>query len=201
MRRGHLIVMLKEPRPGRVKTRLAAGIGSVAAAWWMRHQTAALLARLEDPRWRLVLAVSPDAARASRFWPAHLPRIGQGAGDLGRRMMRAARAMPAGPALVIGGDIPGLTRAHVARAFAALGQHDAVLGPAEDGGYWAIGFAHPRRWRERALDGVRWSSEHSLADTLARLGGARVALVDRLADVDAAEELRAIGRDGHRARW
>ncbi|PRX37050.1 hypothetical protein SAMN05216257_10168 [Meinhardsimonia xiamenensis] len=200
MRRGHLIVMLKEPRPGRVKTRLARGIGTVAAAWWVRHQTARLLRRLEDRRWRLVLAVSPDTARGSRAWPAHLPRMPQGRGHLGRRMMRVMRAMPAGPALVVGGDIPALGPGHIARAFRALGSHDAVLGPAEDGGYWAIGLAHPRRWREQLLDGVRWSSEHALADTRARLGRARVALIDLLADVDEPEELRAIGRDGRRAR-
>ena len=74
--------MLKEPRPGRVKTRLGRDIGMIGAAWWFRHQVAGLLRRLDDPRWHLVLAVAPDhAGLTSRVWPAHLPRIPQGPGD------------------------------------------------------------------------------------------------------------------------
>ena len=145
MMRQILVVMLKEPRPGRVKTRLGREIGMTAAAWWFRHQTAHLLRRVEDPRWHLVLAVSPDAeGMASRVWPAHLPRVAQGAGDLGDRMARLFRSLPPGPVCIIGADIPGITPAHVARAFAALGAHDAVIGPAPDGGYWLIGLRRSR---------------------------------------------------------
>ena len=78
--RRYLIVMVKEPRPGRVKSRLGRDIGMVAAAWWFRHQVARLLRDVEDPRWQVVLAVSPDhAGLNSRVWPAHLPRVAQGA--------------------------------------------------------------------------------------------------------------------------
>ena len=74
-----LVVMLKEPRPGRVKTRLGREIGLTGSAWWFRHQTRSLLMRLRDPRWQIVLAVAPDAeGLTSRVWPADLPRIPQG---------------------------------------------------------------------------------------------------------------------------
>ncbi|MDD9740576.1 glycosyltransferase [Marinovum sp. SP66] len=188
-----LIVMLKEPRPGRVKTRLGRDIGMGAAAWWFRHQTGRLLRRLEDPRWQLILAVAPDRdGLQSRVWPAHLQRLPQGGGDLGARMARVFRSLPPGPACIIGGDIPGVTPAHVARAFAALGGHDAAFGPAPDGGYWLIGLRHPGRAPAGFLTGVRWSTEHAMADSIATLPGHRIARVDRLADVDTAADLAPV---------
>ncbi|WP_428927186.1 TIGR04282 family arsenosugar biosynthesis glycosyltransferase [Marinibacterium sp. SX1] len=189
MRRGQLVVMLKVPRPGRVKTRLGRDIGQVAAAWWFRHQVAGLLRRLRDPRWDIVLAVAPDAeGLAARVWPADLARRAQGRGDLGARMARQLRAAP-GPVCLVGGDIPGMTRAHVARAFRALGAADAVLGPAPDGGFWLIGLSPRRAPPPGLFDGARWSTAHALEDTLKSLADRRVALVDTLRDVDTAADL------------
>jgi len=182
--------MLKEPRPGRVKTRLGREVGMVPAAWWFRHQTARLLRRLDDPRWRLVLAVSPDReGLQSRVWPAHLPRIPQGRGDLGARMGRLLRGMPPGPVCIVGGDIPGLGTRHVARAFATLGQSDAVFGPAPDGGFWLVGMKRVAKPPATLFSGVRWSSPDALADSMASLRGLRVALADTLRDVDTAADL------------
>jgi len=182
--------MLKEPRPGRVKTRLGRDIGMTAAAWWFRHQSAGLIRRLRDPRWDLLLAVTPDhAGHASRVWPSDLPRLSQGAGDLGDRMGRLLRSLPPGPALIVGADIPGLTAAHIASAFALLGPNDAVLGPAPDGGYWGIGLKRSVPAPHGMFAGVRWSTEHARADTAASLAGLRVALADTLADVDTAADL------------
>lgn len=182
--------MLKEPMVGRVKTRLGRDIGMVPAAWWFRHQAARLIRRLEDPRWELILAVTPDrAGLTSRVWPAHLPRITQGRGDLGQRMRRALTHAGAGPVCVIGADIPGITPAHIARAFATLGGNDAVIGPAVDGGYWLIGLRHPARAPRGLFAGVRWSGPHALSDTLATMDGLSVAQVATLADVDRAADL------------
>lgn len=184
--RPKLVVMLKEPRPGRVKTRLGRDIGMVAAAWWFRHQVARLLRRLEDPRWQLVLAVSPGTALHSRVWHAHLPRTPQGRGDLGARMRRLLRELP-GPVCIIGGDIPGIERRHIARAFRALGDHPAIFGPAPDGGFWLVGMRG--RVPATLFRNIRWSGPHALADSIASLGGLPVALVDELADVDEAGDL------------
>jgi rSAM/selenodomain-associated transferase 1 len=189
MTRPTLIVMVKEPRPGRVKTRLGKDIGMTASAWWFRHQVAHLLRRLRDPRWRIVLAVSPDAATASRVFPRDLPRMPQGRGDLGQRMARAMRHAEHGPVCVIGADIPGITRDAIWRAFRALGNHDAVFGPAFDGGYWLVGLHNAAAVPAGLFDGVRWSTEHALSDTVATLGSARVAYIDRLRDVDTAADL------------
>ena len=193
--RPRLVVMLKEPQPGRVKTRLGRDIGMVAAAGWARRQSRALLRRLDDPRWDLLLAVAPDAALASCAWPGHLPRVAQGGGDLGARMARLLRASPPGPVCIVGGDIPGMHRAHVARAFAAMRGNDMVFGPASDGGFWLVGARRNRKPPRALFRGVRWSGPHALDDSLAGLGGLRVALVDRLDDVDGLEDLAAIRND------
>ncbi|WP_198671044.1 TIGR04282 family arsenosugar biosynthesis glycosyltransferase [Oceanibium sediminis] len=184
--------MLKEPRPGRVKTRLGRDIGMVPAAWWFRHQSTALIRRLApDRRWRTWLAVSPDAeGLQSRVWPAGPARLAQGGGDLGQRMARQFRALPPGPALIIGADIPDITPARIADAFRALGAAQAVIGPAPDGGYWCIGLKHPRAAPATLLRGVRWSTAHARADTEASLAGLRIAHTATLRDVDTSADLR-----------
>jgi len=160
--RRHLVVFLRAPRLGRVKSRLAAGIGALEALRFYRETCEHLLRRMmRDRRWQVHLALTPDRdALGARAWPVAAARFGQGMGDLGRRMERAVRRLPPGPVVIVGSDIPALGPAHVARAFAALGTHHAVFGPAADGGY-------------------------SLADTLAGLPrDLRVAFLETLEDVD-----------------
>lgn len=183
---------------GRVKTRLARDIGCVRATLLYRHLLAATVARLgHDSRWQTILAVAPDHARWSRALPGRVARIGQGGGNLGRRMQRLIEHAPRGPALVIGTDIPHVTPAMIARAFHALAGHDAVFGPATDGGFWLAGLSRARRIA-RPFAGVRWSSEVALADTLANLGAARVCLVATRADLDTGADLAAHPRLGRR---
>lgn len=195
-RSGHrprLVIMLKVPRAGRVKTRLGKELGLTASAWWFRHQTARLLRRIEDPRWETVLAVAPDREGIScRIWPAHFPRVAQGGGDLGARMARLLHEMPAGPVCIIGGDIPDINRARIAEAFAALGTHDAVFGPATDGGYWLIGMKRVQAPHPEILKHVRWSSEHALHDSEESLRVRSIAHVATLQDIDTAEDLKRL---------
>ena len=185
-----LVIMVKEPRPGRVKTRLGADIGMTNAAWWFRHQTRRLLRNMQDPRWRLMLATAPDTATTnSRAWPAHLPRIAQGSGDLGARMARIMHALPPGPVCIIGADIPDIRPVHIARAFKTLGTHDATFGPAPDGGYWLIGLKRTRATPHAFLHNVRWSSPHALSDSMTTLPDMHIALIDTLQDIDTAADL------------
>lgn len=187
-----LIIMVKEPVAGRVKTRLARGIGAAAATSAYRAMMTALVARLShDQRWQTLLAVSPDEAVKSLMLPLRIRRAGQGRGDLGQRLQGIFDTLPPGPVVVIGTDIPAITRADIASAFKALGQHDAVFGPSPDGGYWLIGMKR----RSRVLQpfaGVRWSSANALADTAGNLGGVSVAHLAMHDDVDTAEDLAAL---------
>jgi rSAM/selenodomain-associated transferase 1 len=180
--------MMKEPQLGRVKTRLGQDIGAVDATWWFRHQTRRLLREMRDPRWQIALAVSPDiAAQTTRCLPADLPRWPQGRGDLGDRMRRMLTIAPKGRNCLIGADIPNVTRAHIARAFCRLGNHDAVFGPATDGGFWLVGLRQPIA--PRTFSAVRWSTPHALSDTISTLPSSRVAFVDSLSDVDCGADL------------
>jgi len=185
----HLVVFAKVPRLGRVKTRLAADIGAVAAWGFYRQTLSYVIGKLaSDRRWRCWLAVTPDGAvHLNRTWPEGCWLVGQGGGDLGDRMGRVARALPPGPVVIVGADVPGIRPVHVAAAFKALGHHDAVFGPARDGGYWLMGLK--RRPRNRDIfGGVRWSTETALADTVANLGhGQTYALLETLEDIDGGE--------------
>lgn len=189
--RRHLAVFLKAPRLGQVKTRLAAGIGALAALRFHRATAATLIRRVaRDKRWRTTLWLSPRDGRGQRDVPyPALPRFGQGQGDLGRRMARVFRLLPPGPVVLVGTDVPALGPAEIAAAFDRLRAQDAVFGPARDGGYWLVGLTGKLR-RRPPFDFVRWSTPHALADTTARLGRARWTLLDPLDDIDTPADYR-----------
>ena len=195
MTRPLLVIFAKAPVIGGAKTRLARGIGKVSAWRIYRAMTAQLVRRLDDPRWRIMLAVAPDQAVARRFpgvWPRWVARAGQGGGDLGARQARAFEGR--GPVCVIGTDAPDVTRGDIAQAFARLKRHDAVIGPAEDGGYWLLALNGPA---PRGLfEGVRWSHGETRADLEGRLAASGLSIVRlrTLRDVDEAGDLRTPGR-------
>jgi len=183
--------MARCPELGRVKTRLAQGIGAATATRFYRQTTQSVLRRLgRDTRWETWLSLAPDhAADDGGLSPMALPRIAQGEGDIGERMQRIVETMPPGPVVIVGSDIPEIKAEYIADAFRALGQADVVFGPAEDGGYWLAGL----RRRPRVVDifgDVRWSSEDALADTVANVlsAGLSFEMVARLSDVDTAED-------------
>ena len=186
--------MVKEPRAGRTKTRLARTLGAARAAFVYRAMMASLVARLsQDTRWQTVLAVTPDEALGQavfgrgthRIRQGHIGQghIGQGRGDLGQRLQSIADRMPRGPIVIVGTDIPAITPSAISAAFRTLGSHDAVFGPSSDGGYWLVGLKRRPRV-PRAFRDVRWSSAHALEDTQANLAGLSVGKIAALDDVD-----------------
>lgn len=166
-----LLIFAKAPVPGAVKTRLAEAIGPERAArvytdlvaTTLAHAHAAWRSRIVS---RLELWCMPDAESpflrgiAAAFGA---PRRVQVGADLGERMAHAlADALQSAPSvLLIGTDCPLLDPTRIAQAAAALDTHDAVLGPAEDGGYVLLGARRPV-----PLAGVRWSTPHALSDTV-----------------------------------
>ena len=178
----HLLIFARVPALGRVKSRLAAGVGQPAAL-------AIYPELLAITRTAAVAAEVPTTDEAQE-WAGMTTRC-QPAGDLGERMTAAfAAAFAAGASRVaiIGTDCPGLRAEHLTQAFALLAEHDVVLGPATDGGYYLLGLRQPQ---PELFQNKEWSTETVLADTVAdahRLGR-RVALLPELRDVDTAADL------------
>jgi len=189
----HLVIMVKAPRMGRVKTRLARDIGAVAAWVFYRRTVSAITSRLYDPRWACWLSVSPDRARfQARAWPARWRRFAQGQGDLGARMLRPMAQLSPGPIVIIGADIPGIQSDHIAAAFTALKENNFVFGPATDGGFWLVGATRFPRLID-PFQGVAWSTDQALGETLANLpDGTRVGFLETLNDVDDARDLMSV---------
>lgn len=178
----NFVVFARRPTIGVGKRRLAAAIGDVEALRFQRGAIDGLLRRLAgDPRWRTTVAVSPD--RPVDWLRGRVATTPQGGGDLGVKLTRVSRRFPVGRLVIIGSDTPTVTRADIAAAFDALRSHDAVVGPARDGGYWLIGLRRAPRGL-LPFDNIRWSSTHTLADTLAGLSGLRVATLRTLEDID-----------------
>jgi rSAM/selenodomain-associated transferase 1 len=175
-----ILLFAKAPEPGRVKTRLAAAIGIPAAVVLHKLFVNTMLDRL--PRFgevELHLDTPTDDFSRENVSPAL-----QSPGNLGDRMLYALA--PRVPALLLGSDSPTVPDAHIAAMLDASA--DITLAPADDGGYWAIA---ARRTHPAMFAGVRWSTEHTLADTVAacQAAGLTVALGPAWFDVDEARDL------------
>jgi len=192
--RAAILVFVRAPEAGRVKTRLAASIGANAALRVYR--------RLAEHAAREALAVADaevrvhftpgDAEAAVRAWlgdgPALLP---QADGDLGERMRDAfAQAFADGHerVVIIGSDLPEMRADLLRRAISLLDDHQAVVGPARDGGYYLLGLT---RMVEGVFDGIAWSTPGVLQATLQRLEAAGITpgLLEPLTDVDEVGDL------------
>jgi len=192
----HLVIFARAPQTGRVKRRLGGEIGMREAARFYRRLLDEQIRRMtRDPRWTVWLFVTPDTALHHPAWRL-VPvsrRKPQRQGDLGRRMKRPFLTLPAGPIVLVGSDIPEMRASHIARAFALLGRHDLVFGPARDGGFWLVGARCVRPLPRSLFNGVRWSTSTALADTLAGLPRhVTTALAETLDDVDDADALRRL---------
>ena len=166
-----------------MKTRLAATIGADAAA----SVYAAFLADLAAVHAEAVLYVAEPGFPVELA--GGLPIRVQHGPDLGARM---ARAFEDGVEVLIGSDLPTVSQEDITAARTLLRDHDLVLGPAEDGGYWLIAMSRPLD----VLGGIAWSTSDVLDQTLARADqlGLRVALLDTRFDVDTVDELRRLAR-------
>ena len=187
-----LLVLLKYPAPGQVKTRLAESLGPERAAALYRQWIGLVLHHVQPLRGELrVVAYFAGAAPsaftewdhlADEWWP-------QPDGELGARLAAGfERAQQAnGPAIAIGTDCLEIDAATVRDAFARLADHDAVFGPTPDGGYYLVGTA---RHLPEFFASVPWSSADTLSSHLSQCEqrGWFVSLLPTRRDIDTAED-------------
>ncbi len=191
-----LIIFTRLPQAGLAKTRLIPALGAEGAARLQSLLAERLLARAQRLAQDMPLAIevrlTDGTMEEGQAWLGPGPLYSeQGAGDLGQRMERAlGRALAQGVARVVlaGSDIPGLDREILAAAFAALRDHDLVLGPAADGGYYLVGLSRPT---PGLLSPGHWRTLQAVAQRAAELGMSR-ALLPKLHDLDTPADL---------ARW
>jgi len=185
-----IIILVKAPRPGFVKTRLADVIGPKNACDAYCKLVNTLLGNLTDLP-HAELRFTPDDAEAeiSQWLYEGWTAVPQGGGDLGERMQRAITEAQC-PAILIGSDCPNINLTDITAAHKALGKHDVVLGPAVDGGYWLIGLQVPC---PALFNGIQWSTKNVLRETLtsSEKAGLSVHLLRELADVDTIEDWAA----------
>ena len=189
-----LIVFVKAPRAGSVKTRLAQSVGAEAACLIYQVLVGNLLRHIDSLR-PVQLRFSPDEAEKDiRPWRRKGWALApQGSGGLGRRLMAAFReAFAAGfeRVAIIGSDSPEITPNDIEDAWAALREHDVVLGPTKDGGYWLIAL---RKAFPQLFKGIPWSTERVLERTVeqARATKLRVYRLRELEDIDTEQDWKA----------
>lgn len=191
-----LLVFLKEPRPGAAKTRLAAELGDEAAAELYRALAEEVVRRTapREGEYTRLFFFTPAPARAEMeaWFPGEM-LIPQEGADLGARMAAAfeeAFRKGARRAVVVGTDVPGLSREVVRDALASLDDHDLVLGPSRDGGYYLLATDRPR---PALFQGIAWSTPSVFAATVEWAGvlGLTVRVLETLTDIDSLDDVRA----------
>jgi rSAM/selenodomain-associated transferase 1 len=165
---GTVLVFVKYPALGRVKTRLAATVGAERAATLYRCWIGEVLGVLQPLRGQAQLICCFDGAPRESFgewallvddwWP-------QPDGDLGERLAAGFQLalVGGGPVLAVGTDCLELDLFLIHQAFTVLADHDVVFGPTPDGGYYLVGMAGDKRG---VFASARWSCPETLGDHL-----------------------------------
>ena len=187
-----LLIFTRNPELGKVKTRLASGVGDEAALeiykFLLKHTVNITQDLTADKQ-----VFYSEKIRANDLWDEErFTKKLQFGPNLGDRMLHAfGAAFRSGyqKAIVIGSDMYDLSQRDLEQAFAALDDHDFVIGPAEDGGYYLLGmtFLKPELFQHK-----EWGTETVLEQTLADLKEESVKLLETRNDVDYYEDIKGM---------
>jgi rSAM/selenodomain-associated transferase 1 len=203
--KGCVIIFIKAPEKGTVKTRLAASLGDVPVLALYKAFVSDLMKMLKKGRYPLQISFyPPDAGAKIEKWLGRSYHLtSQRGDDLGERMMNSFReAFFQGfqSAVLIGSDTPDLPCSIIDEAFLSLKDHDAVIGPSIDGGYYLIGFRR-ETFLPATFEGIPWSTAEVFWKTTEILCDKqyRVHILPELRDIDTLHDLR-IFFDEHKGK-
>ena len=193
-----ILLFVKAPLPGQVKTRLAASLGEDATLQLYRRFAQDILTAIDGAGIAVQVHYTPaDARKAVAAWLGQERQYApQEGADLGSRMENAfRRAFAEGSprAVLIGSDLPDLPGDLLTEAFRSLDNNDAVIGPAKDGGYYLIGFRRDT-FLPAIFPGMAWGTNRVYSVTLERFTQARyrVHSLREWQDVDTVEDLKTL---------
>jgi len=191
-----LLFFIKNPEKGRVKTRLASAIGDEMALKLYRRFLLEMLSTLNRGTFLFYLWFYPgDSLNDLKNWLGdhylYAPQMGENLGERMKNGFMEAFSMNFKRVVLIGSDIPDLPLEFIEEAFTALRNHDVVIGPALDGGYYLIGF-RDETFSPKVFGGIPLSTEHVFEDTMKVLDREEltVHLLKPLRDIDTIEDLR-----------
>ncbi len=198
-RQNSILLFIKYPVPGKVKTRLTPFLTNQQATDLYKNMAEQTLKTLKDAKSNFTICYDPSTPlKLYREWLGEKLKFQPQRGcDLGTKMKNAFTdgfKRDFSRILLIGSDIPGVTPVLLKRAFKNLEKNDAVLGPAEDGGYYLIGF-NKNKFLPEVFESIPWSTSAVLKDTLRVLmkRDYKVRLAPKLTDIDRAEDIVKAG--------
>ncbi len=193
-----IILFVRAPEKGKVKTRLARDLGETRALEIYRQMAESTLAKAQKASRGLTISFCPpDQLPLVRGWLGkaynYSPQNGNTIGDRMANALDREFTTGALKAVLTGTDIPEIQSDHFIRAFRLLERHDMVIGPSLDGGYWLVGFAR-EGFTPAVFQGIEWSTNTVFSTTLdlAEKADLSWACLPVLRDVDTAQDLERI---------
>lgn len=191
-----LIIFLKYPEPGKVKTRLAKDLGEARAAKVYSKMVETILRNVKSDTYSIAIYYDPPdqeekiknwiGKTGSRFHPQDQTALGNRISSAFENEFRAG----SGKVVIIGSDCIGVNNETINTVFGLLDDNDVVIGPAEDGGYYLLGL---NRHHPYIFENINWSTIHVLDQTLRKVrnNGLKSKLLNTLSDIDTIDDLNS----------
>jgi rSAM/selenodomain-associated transferase 1 len=192
----NILLFVKHPENGGVKTRLAKDIGDTAAVSLYKCFVEDILSSLQSINARIWICYYPESARddmavwlgSSYFY------VLQKGGNLGKRLQHCFKSsFDKGfeKTIVLASDIPEISENIINNAFQCLEYKDAVIGPSYDGGYYLLGF-NKKSYATQIFDDIPWSTNLVYEETLGKIEAykLRYSVLDKINDMDTIDDIR-----------
>ena len=190
-----LIIFLKYPEPGKVKTRLAKDVGDNVAAKIYSYMAMTIIENVVDPKsYNMIIFYDPpEKEKEIKNWIGkkevqYSPQVGNTLGDRISNAFKEVYSNGTGKIVIIGTDCLDVTSENIKEAMKKLENCDVTLGPAEDGGYYLVGL---NKYTPQIFRDIDWSTDRVLEQTLERIKVKKLnyELLKTLKDIDTFDDL------------